>query len=254
MGVENAVLWGAEHQDVAATDVRPVGDDVALGLARGWRPKPYWYLDPNEDAVAAVIGPRATLLVVADGHSGVEASHASVRAVLDHFGDDPPPADLLDVELVELYEVAERAVLEATRNEPAPRHDSRTTLVVALLAGRRLQWCSLGDSVLMVVTDEAGMQLSSDAHSFVGSHLTPRDVDALVSRGSAEVHERAWVVLASDGYTNYSPSGVSPADATSVCLRGVSAPTEAASALLELARTGGAGDNVAVAVMAPQAS
>lgn len=247
-----AVLWGTDHVEVGTTTVEAVDRAVAIGIARGWQPKPYPYLDPNEDVTAAAVGDRATLLVVADGHRGHEASRAAVTSVLRRFGQDPPPADLTDDELLDVFHAAGEAVQVATTGLRAPRGESRTTLVVALLSGDRLQWASMGDSSLFVAGNNTGVELTEDTRRFVGQPMSRREVAASLTRGVVEIDPRAWVILASDGYTDYLPAPASPADATRVWLRSVTDPVAAVKTLLDKARVGGAGDNVALAVVAPR--
>ena len=79
--------------------VLAVDDRTALANTRGRYLKAYRYEDPNEDNVAAVVGPRATLLVCADGHNGAFAPTTAVREVLSAVGDDPPP----DTDWLELF-------------------------------------------------------------------------------------------------------------------------------------------------------
>src|SRR5919106_6400935 len=98
--VERAALFGRDHTGSGAMAMLGVGDRTAIGIARGWRPKPYAYVDPNEDAVGAVADDRVQLLVVADGHSGDRASHTALETVLAVLGSTLPPADLDDDDLV----------------------------------------------------------------------------------------------------------------------------------------------------------
>ena len=251
MSATGAVLWGTDHVQSGATTVEAVDANVAIGIARGWQPKPYPYLDPNEDVTAAIVGDRATLLVVADGHRGHEASRAAVMSVLRRLGEDPPPANLGDDGLVELFDDAGQAVVSATAGLRSPRGDSRTTLVVALLAPGRLQWASMGDSSLFLADGNAGLEVTEPTRSFVGEPMTRREVALSLARGVVDVPPGAWVVLASDGYTDYLPAPASPAEATRVWLRGTTDPVSAVKTLLDKARVGGAGDNVAVAVALP---
>ena len=251
MSAIGAVLWGTDHVQSGATTVEAVDARVAIGIARGWQPKPYPYLDPNEDVTAAVVGDGATLLIVADGHRGHEASRAAVTTVLRRFGESPPPAHLTDDELIELFHAAGQAVLAANQGLRAPRGDSRTTLVVALLARGRLQWASMGDSSLFIANGPTAVELTESMHRFLGQPMTRSEVDLSLARGMVDVGPEAWVVLATDGYTDYLPAPATPAEATRVWLRGTRDPVVAVKTLLDKARIGGAGDNVALAVVAP---
>lgn len=245
------VLWGDEHTRMGEVVVSEVGRRVAVALTRGFLPKPYRYVDPNEDTVAAVVGPRATLLVVADGHNGFQATDAVIRHVLDRLGEDPPPADLAEGELVGLFHDAGRAVLARTRGLPPPHRESRTTLTVALLAGRRLQWAAMGDSALLVASAGAGRELTRPRQEFVGFEMDRRDVADRLRRDVVELEAGEWVVLVSDGFTNFT-TAPSAAEAVGAAIVEDASPAAVARDLVEHAGRGGAGDNVAVAVAAPE--
>src|SRR3712207_8440754 len=91
-----AVLWGKDYVALDEIAVESAGTHAAVAITRGRHRKAYRYTDPNEDAAVAVVGPRATLLAVADGHNGWPATEAAIRSVVETFGDDPPPADVDD--------------------------------------------------------------------------------------------------------------------------------------------------------------
>lgn len=224
-----------------------VTDTVGLGIARGWRPKPYAYVDPNEDAVAATAGDSAQLLVVADGHNGHHASHVAVEHVAAALA-DPPPADLSDEQLVELVHEVDDRVAGIPRRSGAR---TRTTLVVALRTRDTVQWAGVGDSALLVVAAMQTRQLDTWTRWFCGDGVSSNVLQQTLARGRVPVPSRAWVVLATDGYTDYLPVPRPPAEATRGFLRDVSEPDRAAEALLRQARRGGAGDNVGLAVSAP---
>ena len=89
-GVTSATLLGRAHRlsgQVAVADAR---GRAAVGLARGWMPKPYAYVDPNEDVVACSVADHGHLLIVADGHNGHRASHVALAEVMDTFADAVP--------------------------------------------------------------------------------------------------------------------------------------------------------------------
>jgi serine/threonine protein phosphatase PrpC len=196
---------------------------------------------------AAITGRRANLLVVADGHSGHESSVAAVGQVLDRIGDDPPPADLTDAQLVELFDVANTAILDASDGLRPPRGDSATTLVVVLVADGRVQWASMGDSVAMLAAPGATRMLASPMRRFVG-HPTMGSLASFVSRGAVDVDRDAWVVLATDGYSDWAPTGGDLARATALWSAGSPDAATVVHRLMEKARVGGAGDNVAIVV------
>lgn len=247
------VLWGRDHVELGITAVETVDARHALALTRGFLPKHYEYVDPNEDIAAISVGARATLLVVADGHNGLQASETAVGMVLGRLGDDPPPADLDDDTLVDLFHAAGKAVVGATRLLDPPHRHSRTTLTVALIAGRRLQWAALGDSALITASAACGVELTQSRNHFVGNVLSRDHVVARLQRGVAELAEDTWVIAASDGFTNFitAPDPGAAVAATLAASGAAATPAEIAVALLDDAGRGGAGDNVTVAVAAP---
>jgi serine/threonine protein phosphatase PrpC len=243
------VLLGRDHERPAAVATRAVADDAAVGLARGWRPKPYAYVDPNEDAAGCVVGRRARLLVVADGHNGRQASHAAVGAVMDLLGGDPPPADLADDEVFAAVQLIEDRIALATADGDGSR--SRTTLVVALRTPTQLQWFGAGDSALLVSERGLARRLPVGARWFFGDGPGRHTVRRSLARGRIDLAPWAWVVLATDGYTDYLPDGLTPEAAVARALVGLDDVERAVGALLDQAREGGAGDNVGVSVCGP---
>lgn len=243
-----AVLLGRDHTDPGAMATMAADARTAVGIARGWRPKPYAYVDPNEDAVAVVVDGTSQLLVVADGHNGHQASHVAVASVLEQFDGAVPAADLDDNALVNVVARADRAIAEVARPF-GPR--TRTTLVVALRTPDTVQWAGAGDSSLLVVEGMMAAELPTQTRWFCGDHLTSAQMRETLARGRVALGHRGWVVLVTDGYTDYLPVPRPPADATRMVLRGIDQPQHAADALLRSARRGGAGDNVGVSVSAP---
>jgi serine/threonine protein phosphatase PrpC len=244
--VSQAVLWGSEHPELGDVAVVGASPAVAIGLTAGWWPKPYPSVDPNEDAVAAVAGPRGVLLVCADAHTGAVSGELAAGALLDRLGADPPPADLSDRALVELFHEASSAVLATTKQLPWPRIESRTTLVMALLVPGRLQWAALGDSALFVAEGGSVTQLNTPAPLFCGYPMSAPELAGRLGRGVHELEPGSRVVLASDGYTDYAVPG--PAEAVAEVARAGDQPPEAVRELLYRAGHGGAGDHVAVAL------
>ncbi len=89
---EEAVLWGEDHVEYGEYGIEALGQDVALGISRGALPKPYWALDPNEDAVTAAIGREATLIACADGHNGFDSVRPAIESVRKSIGEPPHAA------------------------------------------------------------------------------------------------------------------------------------------------------------------
>ena len=239
-----AVLWGKDHVTLDEVAVEAVGSRAAVAISRGRHRKSYRYTDPNEDAAVAVVGPRATLLAVADGHNGWHATEAAMSSIVNAFGDDPPP-EVDDDTWIDLFHRASEAVLDVTGVPDAQHPESRTTLVVALVSGRRLQFASFGDSAVYSVTGAAAVALAHPQHRFVGYPMPRHMVDFFLDRGTVELPTGAWVVAASDGFVDFAHPF--PTD----LIADGHTPAEVARGLVLAACDGGAGDNVAIAVAAP---
>lgn len=244
----SACLLGRDHEERGSVATDSVRGRAALGLARGWAPKPYPYVDPNEDAVGCAVGARACLLAVADGHNGYAASHAALAEVLGRLGGGSLRADLADDDVVAVVTQVDARIAEANAGRPL---GSRTTLVVALRTATSLQWVAAGDSSLLVVGTGRSAALPSMTHWFLGDGRLRTGHLRGPARGRIALPPDAWVVLATDGYTDYVPDGLTAPAAAAVALTASDDPERAVLALLDQARRGGAGDNVGVAVCAP---
>lgn len=249
-----AVLWGRDHVELGEVAVSEAGPAAAIALTRGRHAKRYAYTDPNEDVVAAVTGERATLLVCADGHNGVGAAEHAVAAVLAELGEDPP-AEMAGSDWPALFGRVNDTVSKAVRQSEAPQ--SRAVLVVALVSGTSVSFGALGDAALVVCRpgDQRGRQLNREAMRFVGHPMGRRALRELVSCGVEPLASGEWVVLVTDGLSEFT-SPLHPADVVPrVLARAASAgdltPALAARAVVDAAGEAGAGDNVGVAVRAP---
>lgn len=241
-----ALLLGRDHTTRGTTVVLGAGR-CAVGIARGWEPKPYAYVHPNEDAVAAVDGDDGHMLVVADGHHGFQASHEAVMAALELLGSPPRPADLRPRDIREIARmIAERVWTMLPGDAP-----SRTTLVVALRGPGHLQWFAAGDSALLVVDPRGPLRLPTLSRWFIGDDPSVAATRRGFRHGRMGLSPKATVVAATDGYTDYLPGHLPPADAAASAVRDAADAEHAVAALLEQAREGGAGDNVGVSVSLP---
>lgn len=221
--------------------------DAAAGITRGWAPKPYGYVDPNEDVVAVVAGPRATLVVLADGHNGKESSLTAVQTVVEAFGEDPPAANFNERQLLQILDDANIAVQRGSLSLRPPNRDSATTLVVALIAPGCVQWAAIGDSIATVAAPSGHRMLFSPTRRYLG-HPTYGSLAMLVSRGKAKVPAGAWIIVATDGYSDWAPVQGDLARATGQWVAGAANAAGVVEVLMEKAKLGGAGDNVAIAV------
>ncbi|MGI8624603.1 MAG: protein phosphatase 2C domain-containing protein [Solirubrobacteraceae bacterium] len=251
-GETAGALWGTDHEELDAVASLAVGPRTALAITRGRYLKAYRYEDPNEDMVAAVTGPRATLLVCADGHNGATAPTVATKVVLDALGADPPPG-LDDSEWLELFGAVNEAVL-ARKQVGSPQPASSTVLLVGLAARGRLSWAAIGDGAIVVGRPGAqrARQLNKEAMRFVGHPMSRRSLKSTLQRGATDLDGDEWIVLVTDGLSEF-VSPLRPEDVVPRVLAARSCATAeaAALALVEAACSAGAGDNVAVAVVAP---
>jgi serine/threonine protein phosphatase PrpC len=242
-------LWGRNHTELGDVAVRSPVPGLALALTRGALPKAYGYVDPNEDVVAASAGDRATLMVVADGHGGIESSEAVVAVVGRALGHDPPPADLAEERLVDVFYDGALEVLERNLDRPeAP--ESNTTMALVLATPERVQWASFGDSAVLAGGAEGAVRLDDPRHLFLGYPASEADIARHLSHGVLERHSDAWVVLATDGLGDYARGGPELALASAATEHEVDSERLAMS-LVRAAFAGGAGDNVGLACLAP---
>jgi len=251
-GETAGVLWGTDHEELDVVATLALGPRTALANTRGRYPKGYRYEDPNEDTVAAVVGPRATLLVCADGHNGATAPNVAVQEVLDAFGADPPPA-LDDAGWLELFGQVNATVM-ARKSIASEQPASNTVLLVALASPGRLSWAAVGDGAIVVGRPGAqrARQLNKEVMRFVGYPMGKRSLKSTVQRGAADLEPDEWVVVVTDGLSEF-VSPLRPADVVPRVLATVKPPSAeaAARALVNTACSAGAGDNVAVAVVSP---
>lgn len=239
-------LWGGDHPTLDELAVDALGERAGVALTRGRFPKPYPHLDPNEDAVLAAAGERGWLLAVADGHSGFDAARAALEAVAaqapalldgdgDRDGDGDPTAALQDI-----CEAAIAAVTRTVASAEQSRQASRTALTVALATSRHLHVATFGDTVCVrlrgrraktVGAPTAFLGPDSDVAGVQRLRLRPGDAVAVASDGLSDYLGRGW------------PQRIAALTADAAD------PAAAARLLVEEAMAGGAGDNVAVAVL-----
>jgi serine/threonine protein phosphatase PrpC len=233
-----AALYGADHEELDRVGEAVVDERTGIALSRGRFPKGYGHVDPNEDAVLALVAPAGTLLVVADGHNGVEASHAAVSAIAE-----AAEAALADGDPIVGVETCVAAAIEGVgvtlAAAPEDRRRSRTALSVALVADGRLYTATAGDTTVAIVRGRKAKIVSG-----TGPFLGPRSSLPEVTRTKLKAGD--IVVAVTDGVSDYLGSRWTTALAE-VTTGADSAPTSA-RAIVDLAMTGGAGDNVAAAV------
>jgi hypothetical protein len=266
--MRTALLVGRDHSLLGAIDAIAEGC-AAIALSRGGAAKTYAYKDPNEDAAAFAISGAGTLLAVADGHAGHEASQVVIAHLLEARAPrwlDAENDDLSSRWPDEAHAMlldANAAILETIGRDVVGT--SRTTLALAVVrpGDDLLAWACMGDSHLFRVRDglvEAlGAPDPGDRTFFLGH--AGEDRDSLRGKYRADVialgGTRA-VVLATDGLSEEGigvddPAGavgerISRAEAALPDLRALEAARGLAACAVDSHRTRRSGDNVATAV------
>jgi ADP-ribosylglycohydrolase len=239
------LLWGDALPEIGRRRVDGLSARCAAGLTAGAKEKSYGHTDPNEDAVALVEADGLTLVVCADGHNGMASTRAAVELVLECLEPIPAPEAISDEDLIDMWLAAnERATSAATH---AGQPESRTTLIVAVVAAGRVRWAAMGDSLLAIVHDDGSLRFLSQPRShFVGWPMNHGEVAERLCRGTEMLPAAAWVIAATDGLTDFVP-GLSQTLARAGSSQ--ASPSRVVERLIDAACAGGAGDNVAVAAV-----
>jgi serine/threonine protein phosphatase PrpC len=249
-----AVLNGRQHPRLGAIATRSVSPTVALGMTAGAVAKRSPPVEPNEDAGAIAAGPRADLLVVADAHFGALASELAVAQVLATVGDDPPPA-VTPAELAHLVFEAGRTVEHGRSAPGCPTPETATTLAVALVTERSVQWASFGDSCIVVTHGGEGRRLDASRRVYLGQAFQPDEVEELMSHGTYERREGDCVVVATDGLADViAPEWSTMAVLVSTYVERAYGAGAIVESLVDLALQRGSADAVTVAVASAYAS
>ena len=202
--------------------------------------------EDNQDRFVTLRSRGTTLLAIADGVGGEAggdiASAAAVDALAATFDGRSPDGPAA---LSAAVRAANDAVLRASGERGSAR--AASTLVAAVVRGRRLAVANLGDSRAYLVRGGEARQITADHSGPTSSSITrfvgdPRgvapDVFVEVLRG------RDRLVLCSDGLTRH----VAAAEIAQAVAR--STPERAARDLVDLAIARGGEDNVTVVVYA----
>jgi len=241
MTATSAVLLGSDHTELGEIAVAGLPPAGAIAISRGKFRKGYPYLDPNEDAVLIATDDTSWLLAVADGHDGFDAARAAIGALDANAAETLAERDQ-EAAIRDAVIAAHAAVVAAVTDAEDARADSATTLAVALVAGDRLTVGSFGDSMVAVARDDRLRPINRPS-PFLDAHA-----DAAATQISRATLAPGDVVLvATDGLIDFlgpgGPKSLARALATS------NDPGEIARRGVEHAFAGGAGDNVAVAVL-----
>lgn len=263
-----AWLRGRDHSELGAIETCAEGV-AALALSIGGAKKVYAHTDPNEDGALFALDSGGTLLAVADGHGGVDASEAALSCVLETLA---PRWTSSQVRLRGGWEEqalsglasCEAAILK--RAASGGRRLARTTLAIAIVrpAEGFLFFVSMGDSHLYQVRDETALDLAGERSVsgklfFLGAgHETPASLRERCVLGAEALRGIRAVVLATDGLSERGVGVDDPAVTVArVCARAARAPAmlralETSRGLVQAAldahRRNTSGDNVAAAV------
>jgi serine/threonine protein phosphatase PrpC len=153
-------IFGKDHEATGQIYVQALEDDkAALGTSPGVTPK------PNEDAAGATVFDADTILALADGHWGREASELAVSKAVELIG--PQNLQVSENEtrarLFSLFEQINNQLYDMAASTPSTTPE--TTLVVGHIKetedGKFLYWASFGDSYIFLLRKEMLKQLNS---------------------------------------------------------------------------------------------
>lgn len=123
----------------------------------------------NQDCLMTLqLSPDRCLLAVADGAGGIYGGRRAARLALqtlrDQVRDANPGSDELRTAVLSAMEVANAAVISATRG-------AACTLTAATVDGREVRVFHVGDSVALMTGQRSALKLQTVAHSPVGFAL-----------------------------------------------------------------------------------
>lgn len=236
MGQRRVELRGRDYRELGPLALVALPGAGALALSRGAEPKPYAHVDPNEDGALLVASDAGLLAAVVDGFNGGAASERALDVVAQEA------ESLIAASGRDFAERARRVALEIARSlrALAPSH---TCLLLATRRGSALHFATFGDSTLFRASSNAAA--SPETPHVLGPRLTSRalGLEALW-HGAFTLAPGERVALVTDGVTNFAPE---PERLGALLREGDAA--SGARALARAALDGGAGDNVAVAVL-----
>lgn len=263
-----AWLRGRDHAELGAIETRAEGR-AALALSVGGAKKVYAHTDPNEDGALFAVGPGGTLLAVADGHGGVDASEASLECVLETLApawtsNTPPLRGGWEAQALSGLASCEAAILK--RAASGGRRLSRTTLAMAIVRPVEgfLFFVSIGDSHLYQVRGDRALDLAGERSVsgklfFLGmGHDGTAALRERCVLGAAVLAGVRAIVLATDGLSERGVGVDDPAvtvgevsaraAGAAVTRRALETSRGLVEAALEAHRRNSSGDNVAAAV------
>jgi hypothetical protein len=264
--MRTAALYGREHPRLGAISAIAEGR-AAVALSRGGAKKTYAHKHPNEDACAFATTSDATLLVVADGHAGFEASQLAVERVIErHAPRWMAPtvieaASRFELEAADVMFDVHQAIVALVGSDSM--HPPRTTLSIALMrrADDLFAWMSIGDSHVFELRERLSEHgRPGDAITYLGTPGVDRAaIEGRFRVGVGALGGTRAVVLATDGLSERGIGVADPVGAGASALAQAESagdpqriPLVAARGLAERAlgahRAQRAGDNIATAV------
>lgn len=158
---KNVIIYGKDHEIPSEIHCQSMEDlNVALGISTGVMAK------PNEDCLGISISGDETLIAIADGHWGREASELAIDKTMELFRLMLRPAKENEIRgrFYTLFEQINQELFEMSMEHPgvlAPE----TTLIVCQLkefdSEKYIYWSSFGDSYLLLLRDNRLIQLNS---------------------------------------------------------------------------------------------
>jgi serine/threonine protein phosphatase PrpC len=237
MAQRRVELRGRDYRELGPLALVALPGAGALALSRGAEPKAYAHVDPNEDGALLVANDGGLLAAVVDGYNGAAASERALDAVA------AAAAELIAAGGRDFAERARRLALDVagTLREVAPSH---TCLLLAARRGAALHFASFGDSTLFRASSNAAA--SPATPHVLGPRLKPRALGPEAPwHGAFTLAPGERVALVTDGVTNFAPEP----ERLGALLRAQNDAASGARAIARAALDGGAGDNVAVAVL-----
>ena len=158
---DTTVVYGKDHESPSEIYCRKTeGSDIAFGISEGITTK------ANEDCLGISVSGDETLLAIADGHWGREASELAVDKTMDMFRLMPRPAKENEIRarFYALFEQINQELFEMAMQHPGALAPE-TTLIVCQLkdfkSEKYLYWSSFGDSYLLLLRNNKLIQLNT---------------------------------------------------------------------------------------------
>ena len=158
---KNIVIYGKDHESPDEIFCQTIEDlNIAFGISEGTTTK------ANEDCLGISVTGGETLLAIADGHWGREASELAIEKAMEIFRSMLRPAKENETRarFYALFEQINQELFSLAMSQPgaiAPE----TTLIVCQLkeiqSEKYLYWSSFGDSYLFVFRNNKLTQLNS---------------------------------------------------------------------------------------------